>query len=93
MAVQVEFPDTLLVASRERPDTFARLVMIYTVGHLFVQGKISGGVGAQVLGCDLWEFYRLMSEHEFPVIDLSDREWEEEVRTSREIAARLVVEP
>ena len=30
--------------------------------HLYEQGKISSGIGAQVLGCDRLEFYRLHTE-------------------------------
>lgn len=28
----------------------------YTLGHLYEQGRISAGLGAQVLGCDRLEF-------------------------------------
>ena len=47
MSVHVEFPEELVVASREEPQVFARKVMIYTLGHLYEQGKISSGIGAQ----------------------------------------------
>src|SRR5438445_12141206 len=89
MSIRVEFPDELLVATREDPQAFARKVMIYTLGHLYEQGKISSGVGAQVLGWDRLEFYRLLSEHGFSVIHYTAEELEEEVRTSRKIAARV----
>ena len=49
MSIRVEFPDELLVATQEDPQAFARQVMIYTLGHLYEQGKISSGIGAQVL--------------------------------------------
>ncbi len=64
-------------------------VVIYTLGHLYEQGKISAGIGARVLGCDRLEFYRLFSEHGFAVIDYPAEELEAEARTSREIAARV----
>jgi len=89
MSIQVEFPDALLVASREEPQEFARKVMIYTLGHLYEGGKISSGIGAQVLGCDRLEFYRLLSEHGFSVIDYASEELEEEAQSSRDIAARI----
>lgn len=33
MSVQVEFPDELLIATREEPDVFQRQVMIFTLGQ------------------------------------------------------------
>ena len=89
MGVSVVFPEELLVASREEREAFSRKVMIYTLGHLYEQGKISSGIGAQVLGCDRLEFYRLLSEHRFSVIDYSMEELEVEAQTSRDIAARV----
>jgi predicted HTH domain antitoxin len=43
--------------------------LIYTLGKLYETGRISGGFAAQILGCDRWEFYRLLSENGFSVID------------------------
>ncbi len=74
MAVNVKFPEELLVASREDRDSFSRKVVIYTLGHLYEQGKISSGIGAQVLEVDRLEFYRLLSEHGFSVIDHAEDE-------------------
>lgn len=89
MSVKVEFPESLLVASREEPEAFSRKVMIYTLGHLYEDGKISSGIGAQVLGCNRLEFYQLLSEHGFSVIHYASEELEEEARSSRDIAARI----
>jgi predicted HTH domain antitoxin len=92
MNVSVEFPNTLLLAARDEPEAFVRRVMIYTLGHLYIEGKISSGVGAQVLGCSRLEFYRLLSERWFDVIDYAEGDLEAEAATSREIAARLETE-
>ena len=89
MSVNVTFPEELLLASKEDRDEFSRKVMIYTLGHLYEQGKISSGMGAQVLGCDRTEFYRLLSEYGFSVIDYPPDELEEEAKTSREIAKHV----
>ena len=88
MSVNVVFPEELLVAVREDREAFSRQVKIYTLGHLYQKGKISSGIGAEVLGCSKWEFYRLLSEHGFAVIDYPDEELELEAQTSREIAAK-----
>lgn len=67
--MEVTFPNQLLVALREEPDKFRQKVLIYTLGKLYELGQISGGFAAEILECDLWEFYRLLSENGFAVID------------------------
>jgi len=78
MSVEVVFPEEVMVALRERPQDFRKRVFIYTLGKLYEAGRISGGLGAKVLDCDRWEFYRLLSEHGFAVIDYPDEELEQE---------------
>ena len=72
--MEVAFPNELLVALREEPEGFRQKVLIYTLGKLYEMGRISGGFGAQILGCGLWEFYRLLSENGFAVIDYPEDE-------------------
>lgn len=86
--VAVTFPQALLVASKEDPEQFQRRVLLATLGSLYQQGKISSGLGAQVLGCDRWEFYRLLSQHGFSVIDYAEDEMVYEAETSRTLAAQ-----
>ncbi|MBP7865758.1 MAG: UPF0175 family protein [Acidobacteria bacterium] len=86
MSVHVEFPDELLTAVGEEPKAFSRQVMLFTLGHLYEQGRISAGLGAQVLGCDRLEFYHLLSEAGFFVIDYPAEELDREAVTSRQIA-------
>ena len=87
--VTVRFPQALLVASREDPVQFQQRVMIYTLGPLYEQGRISSGLGAQILGCDRWEFYRLLSDYGFSVLDYAENEQETEAESSRTMAARI----
>lgn len=89
MSVYVEFPEEVLLAAREQRDVFARNVMLRTLGHLYEQGKISGGLGARALGTDRREFYRLLSEHGFAVIDYTGEELQAEAQSGHEIAAKL----
>ncbi|MBO3457940.1 UPF0175 family protein [Aetokthonos hydrillicola Thurmond2011] len=88
MDISVSFPEELLIASRETPETFSHLVMIYTLGHLYEQGKISSGIGASILNCSRQEFYRKLSDYGFSVIDLDPEELDAEAISSREIATR-----
>lgn len=70
--MEVAFPNELLVALREEPDAFRQKVLIYTLGKLYETGRISGGFAAQILGCDRYDFYRLLSEHGFSVVDYAE---------------------
>ena len=89
MSVIVEFPEALLVASKEDRAKFSRQVMIYTLGHLYQEGKISSGLGGEILGCTRWEFFHILSENGFDVIDYPEDELADEARTSRTIAAQI----
>jgi predicted HTH domain antitoxin len=80
--MEVIFPNELLVALREEPEGFRQKVLIYTLGKLYEMGRISGGFAAQIVGCDLWEFYRLLSEHGFAVIDYPEAELSAEADSS-----------
>jgi hypothetical protein len=46
-------------------------------------------VGSKILGCDRSEFYHLISEQGFAVIDYTETEFEEEARTSRHLGDKL----
>ena len=86
MEISVNFPGELLVAAKIDQDQFQYIVMLYTLGHLYEQGKISSGYGAEILGCSRYEFYRLLSEHEFNVIDYAPHEMDDETKSSYLIA-------
>ncbi len=83
MDVTVVFPGELLIALKEDRETFRKQALIYTLGKLYEAGRISAGLGAQILGCDRWEFYRLLSESGFAVIDYPDEELEKEAERIR----------
>jgi len=44
MSINVTFPEELLIAAREEKEAFSRKVIIYTLGHLYQEGKISAGI-------------------------------------------------
>jgi predicted HTH domain antitoxin len=90
MGIEVVFPEQILVALREQPQNFRKQVFIYTLGKLYETGRISGGFGAAVLGCDRWEFYRLLSENGFAVIDYPDEELEQEAELGDEWRDRVI---
>ena len=89
MTINVSFPEELLIATREDKNGFSRKVMIYTLGHLYQEGKISGGLVAQVLGCNLQTAYTILSEYGFPIIDYDEDEWKLELETSKQIANKI----
>jgi predicted HTH domain antitoxin len=64
-------------------------VVIYTLGHLYQEGKISGGLVAKILQCDLQTAYIILSEYGFAIIDYEQEEWKLELETSQEIANKI----
>ncbi len=80
MTVHVEFPEQLLIATKSDRKQFRQQVLLYTLGHLYQDGKISAGYGAQLLSCDKLTFYRLLSENGFAVIDYDEDEWVSEAQ-------------
>ena len=89
MNVKVIFPEELLLALREDPESFRKKVLIFTLGKLYEAGRISGGLGAKVLGCDRWDFYRLLSDNGFAVLDYPDEELDQEGEVSSEWHRRV----
>jgi predicted HTH domain antitoxin len=87
--VEVLFPEELLLALREDPESFRKKVLIFTLGKLYEAGRISGGLGAKVLGCDRWEFYRLLSDNGFAVLDYPDEELDQEGEVGSEWYRRI----
>jgi hypothetical protein len=75
MNVKVIFPEELLLALREDPESFRKQVLIFTLGKLYEAGRISGGLGAKVLGCDRWDFYRLLSDNEYIKSQYLSKDW------------------
>jgi len=57
MSISVEFPDTLLLASRDEPDVFSHKVMIYTLGHLYAEGKISRASARKFSAAAAWSSF------------------------------------
>ena len=80
MQIEVLFPEELLYALRLDKKAFQKQVLIYTLGKLYEEGRISGGLAAKILGCYASEFYRLLSEHGFYVIDYLEEDLEEEAK-------------
>jgi predicted HTH domain antitoxin len=89
MNVEVLFPEELLLALREDPESFRKKALIFTLGKLYEAGRISGGLGAKVLGCDRWEFYRLLSDNGFAVLDYPDEELDQEGEVGSEWYRRI----
>lgn len=54
-----------------------------------VKFKISSGVAAEILGCSRLKFYRLIGERGLVAIDYTEAKFEEEAKTSRELADQL----
>jgi predicted HTH domain antitoxin len=70
--VNTVFPNEFLVTLEEDPQIFQRQLFAYAVCKLYEQGRISVEQGAQILGCDPWEFYHILSENSYAGPDQSE---------------------
>lgn len=82
MKIEVVVPDELLTALEQEPEDLRRQILFHTLASLYQSGGISGGLAARVMGCSRRQFYRLLSEAGFAVIDYSEEELEQEGEVS-----------
>ena len=83
MKIEVIVPDELLTTRPEpKPEDLRRQILLSTLGSLYQSGDISGGLAAQVMGCSRWQFYQLLSDSGFAVIDYPEEELEREGEVS-----------
>jgi hypothetical protein len=77
------------VAIRQDKTQFTQQVIFYTLAHLYIEGKISAGLAAQILGCTRLEFYWRLSDNGFAVIDYAEEDLDSEVSTSCALATQI----
>jgi hypothetical protein len=63
--------------------------MVLTLGKLYEEGKFYREFVLRFWGAIALEFYRLIREQGFAVIDYTETEFEEEARTSRHLGDKL----
>jgi predicted HTH domain antitoxin len=79
--VTVYLDDELVAAMQPIDDSIDRRIKELVVLDLLRQHAISMGKGAELLGMPLLDFIRLSGKHGIPYIDMSEEEWESEMRT------------
>ena len=82
MKIEVIVPDELLTTLEPKPEDLRRQILLSTLGFLYQSGDISGGLAARVMGCSRWQFYQLLSDSGFSVIDYPEEELEQEGEVS-----------
>ena len=82
MKLEISLPDNWLSLVNEQPNLLRQQALVYMLGTLYQSGQISGGLGAKVMGCNKIEFYQLLSEYGFAVIDYPEEELEKEAEVS-----------
>lgn len=79
----IEIPEEVLLATGQSREEFTREAKFLLAAKLFELGRLSSGKAAQL--CDMDRVTFLLSLHRVgvPVIDLDEREIEEEVRYAK----------
>lgn len=76
--LEVEEPIPELLGNS--PEQIGRSALEIIVLDLYRRHVISGGRGAEILGLDLLTFIRWSGSHGVPYIDMTEEEWEQELR-------------
>ena len=82
MKIEVIVPDELLTTLEQEPEDLRQQILLYTLGSLYQSGRISGGLAARVMSCSRWQFYKLLSDSGFAVIDYPEEELDREGEVS-----------
>lgn len=79
--LQIDFPDSVLLATGQSPEEFVREAKFLLALKLFEVGRISSGRAAELSGVPRVEFLFRAGRMGVPVADLDDEELDQEFST------------
>jgi predicted HTH domain antitoxin len=83
MKVEIELPRDLLAALDIHESELGRLAKEWVLIELFLEGKISAGKAAEVLGVSKAQFLDLLDERDLPYLNADLKELEREAAAAR----------
>lgn len=83
MKVEIELPRNLLAALDIHESELGRLAKEWVLIELFLEGKISAGKAAEVLGLSKAQFLDLLDERNLPYLDADLKELEREAAAAQ----------
>jgi predicted HTH domain antitoxin len=83
LKVEIELPRNLLAALNIPESELARQAKEWVLLELFLEGKISSGKAAEVLGLSKAQFIELLNQRNLPYLDADPEELEREVAAAR----------
>ncbi|HEV8629189.1 MAG TPA: UPF0175 family protein [Thermoanaerobaculia bacterium] len=78
-SIQLDLPDSVLLATGQSPDEFAREAKFLLALKLFEVGRLSSGRAAELCELPRVEFLFLAGKMKVPVVDLDREELEREL--------------
>jgi predicted HTH domain antitoxin len=88
-SVKIELDDDLVEVLRRQGEhqPLERAAREMIVLELYRRAAISGGRAAELLGMDRFDFIRYASDLGIPFFDMTEEEWEAELRTIEKLVA------
>jgi predicted HTH domain antitoxin len=83
LKVEIDIPYDLLTLAHVSSAEIGQKMKEWSVLHLFLEGSISAGKAAELLGVDKSTFLDLLSQWNLPYLDMSAEELSQELATSR----------
>ena len=80
MVTTVQFDDELVELLRDEHEPVEETAREMIVLELYRRGSISGGKAAELLAMNRYDFIKLASSLNIPCIDMTQKEWEREMR-------------
>lgn len=80
--IPLALDDDLVELLREFPQPMEDTARELIVLELHRQGRLSGGKAAELTGLSRWEFIQKAAEAGIPYFNMSEKDWQAEVRES-----------
>ena len=89
LKVEIELPRNLLEALNIPESELARQAKEWVLLELFLEGKISAGKAAEVLGLSKAQFIELLNQRDLPYLDANRKELKREIAAARAASKTL----
>ncbi len=84
--ISVDVPPEVVELLGPDPSEAAACLKRLALIDLYRRGEVSGGYAADVLRITLWDFVKLLSEHDVPYFEATEDELRQQVEASRKLS-------
>ena len=77
--IVLDIPDSAFSVLRQKPDDFARELLMAALSKWYEQGKISQSKGAEIANISRQEFLEILKQHNVSPFQISKEELDKEI--------------